>query len=87
MLLVGIADWKFFEDRLDAEPDHWYPSTNLRKKVNIKAWKNIPPPLVTMAEAFTHSFFNTTNIMTHIIKESKIKSEFIVSKFKKVDKN
>ena len=87
MLLVGIADWKFFEERLTGEADHWYPSTNLRQKLGISEWKNIPPPVTKMTEVFTHCFFNTTNIFTHLIKESKIKSEFIVSKFKKVDKN
>ena len=86
MLLIGISDWKFFEDKLEDEADHWLPSKNLYEKLGIRNWKNIPHPLISMAETFQHCFSNTSNIFTHVIKENKMKTEFITSKFKKVDR-
>ena len=52
MLLIGISDWKFFEDKLEDEADHWLPSKNLYEKLGIRNWKNIPHPLISMAETF-----------------------------------
>ena len=63
MLLMGIQDWKFFEDQLENNKDFALPSINMSKLLNIQDWKNIPPPLVNASELFLHGFVKTSNIL------------------------
>ena len=52
---------------------------------DVNAWNNIPLPLVNATETFEKCFGNLSRLIKDIIAENKRKSEFIVSKFKKMD--
>lgn len=72
---------------MQSDPNFRMPDKFLNGQLSELRWNNIPLPLVNLTSTFETCFGNISRVITVIFAENKRKSEFIVSKFKKVDKN